>query len=80
VHFTTPITGRSSAASPTGEACETDTGFIGSGNVTHQVYINGPTDHRLKNADILDHLVELVEAEIEAAKRQEPVSGLATVQ
>jgi len=36
------------------------------------VYISGLTDHRLKDADIVDHLVELVEkkaAELEAAKR-----------
>jgi (E)-4-hydroxy-3-methylbut-2-enyl-diphosphate synthase len=53
-----------------GEARETDIGFTG-GNGTHQVYISGLTDHRLKNADIVDHLVELVEkkaAELEAAR------------
>ena len=56
-----------------GEARETDIGFTGGGNGTHQVYISGLTDHRLKDADIVDHLVELVEkkaAEIEAAKQQ----------
>src|SRR5207237_3785499 len=54
-----------------GEARETDIGFTGGGNNTHQVYISGVTDHRLKDADIVDHLVELVEkkaAEIEAAR------------
>jgi (E)-4-hydroxy-3-methylbut-2-enyl-diphosphate synthase len=38
------------------------------------VYISGLTDHRLKDADIVDHLVELVEkkaAELEAAKQSE---------
>jgi (E)-4-hydroxy-3-methylbut-2-enyl-diphosphate synthase len=44
-----------------GEACETDIGLTGGGNGTHQVYISGLTDHRLKDADIVDHLVELVE-------------------
>ena len=56
-----------------GEARETDIGFTGGGKDTHQVYINGLPDHRLKNQDIVDHLVELVErkaAEIEAAKAQ----------
>jgi hypothetical protein len=39
-------------ASRYGEPCpEADIGFTG-GNGTHQVYINGLTDHRLKNADI----------------------------
>ena len=53
------------------------------GNGTHQVYISGVTDHRLKDADIGDHLVELVErkaAEIEAAKRSENEPGLAAEQ
>jgi (E)-4-hydroxy-3-methylbut-2-enyl-diphosphate synthase len=44
-----------------GEARETDIGFTGGGNGTHQVYIGGVTDHRLKDTDIVDHLVELVE-------------------
>ncbi|QEX24283.1 4-hydroxy-3-methylbut-2-en-1-yl diphosphate synthase (flavodoxin) [Hypericibacter adhaerens] len=54
-----------------GEARETDIGFTGGGNGTHQVYIAGVPHHRLKDADIVDHLVELIEkkaAEIEAAK------------
>ena len=54
-----------------GEARETDIGFTGGGNDTHQVYINGLPDHRLKNQDIVDHLVRLVEqkaAQIEAER------------
>ena len=52
-----------------GEARETDIGFTGGGKGTHQVYISGLPHHRLKDASIVDHLVELVEqkaAEIEA--------------
>jgi len=52
----------------------TDIGFTGGGRGTHQVYINGLQDHRLKDDNIVDHLVELVEAkaaEIEAAKAAE---------
>lgn len=52
-----------------GEARETDIGFTGGGKGTHQVYIGGLPAHRLKDADIVDHLVGLVEekaAEIEA--------------
>ena len=54
-----------------GEARETDIGLTGGGNGTHMVYLGGLRDHRLKDAGIVDHLVELVEAkaaEIEAAK------------
>src|ERR1700680_3208097 len=40
-----------------GEARETDIGFTGGGNGTHQVYISGLTDPRLKDADIVHHLV-----------------------
>jgi (E)-4-hydroxy-3-methylbut-2-enyl-diphosphate synthase len=66
-----------------GEARETDIGFTGGGNGTHQVYISGLTDHRLKDTDIVDHLVELVEkkaAEIEAAKHEEKEPNLAAAQ
>src|ERR1700761_4939375 len=72
-HITTPMTLSviGCVVNGPGEARETDIGFTGGGNGTHQVYISGLTDHRLKDADIVDHLVELVErkvAEIEAAK------------
>jgi (E)-4-hydroxy-3-methylbut-2-enyl-diphosphate synthase len=72
-HITTPLTVSviGCVVNGPGEARETDIGFTGGGNGTHQVYISGLTDHRLKDADIVDHLVELVEkkaAEIEAAR------------
>jgi len=54
-----------------GEARETDIGFTGGGNDTHQVYIAGVPHHRLKDEDVVDHLVKMVEekaAEIEAGK------------
>jgi (E)-4-hydroxy-3-methylbut-2-enyl-diphosphate synthase len=56
-----------------GEARETDIGFTGGGNNTHQVYLNGAQAHRLKDEDIVAHLVKLVEekaARIEAEKAQ----------
>src|SRR5438552_71500 len=83
-HITTPLTVSviGCVVNGPGEARETDIGFTGGGNGTHQVYISGLTDHRLKDADIVDHLVELVErkaAEIEAARRigAEPTLQLA---
>src|SRR5690242_11854495 len=84
-HITTPLTVSviGCVVNGPGEARETDIGFTGGGNGTHQVYISGLTDHRLKDADIVDHLVELVEkkaAEIEAAKQQEKEAGLAAAQ
>ena len=57
-----------------GEARETDIGLTGGGNNVHMVYIDGDPDHRLKDAELVDHIVELVEskaAEIERAKALE---------
>jgi (E)-4-hydroxy-3-methylbut-2-enyl-diphosphate synthase len=84
-HITTPLTVSviGCVVNGPGEARETDIGFTGGGNGTHQVYISGLTDHRLKDTDIVDHLVELVEkkaAEIEAAKHEEKEPNLAAAQ
>jgi (E)-4-hydroxy-3-methylbut-2-enyl-diphosphate synthase len=52
-----------------GEARETDIGITGGGAGKHMVYLAGVTDHHVKDADMLDHIVSLVEAkaaEIEA--------------
>jgi (E)-4-hydroxy-3-methylbut-2-enyl-diphosphate synthase len=73
-HITTPMTVSviGCVVNGPGEARETDIGFTGGGNNTHQVYIAGQPHHRLKDGKIVDHLVELVEkkaAELEAAKK-----------
>ncbi len=52
-----------------GEARETDIGLTGGGNGKHMVYLSGVTDHHVQDADMVDHIVRLVEAkaaEIEA--------------
>jgi (E)-4-hydroxy-3-methylbut-2-enyl-diphosphate synthase len=57
-----------------GEARETDIGITGGGNGTHMVYLSGVTDHHIKDGDMIDHIVALVEAkaaEIEAAADRE---------
>jgi len=84
-HITTPLTLSviGCVVNGPGEARETDIGFTGGGNDTHQVYISGIADHRLKDADIVDHLVELVEkkaAAIEAAKRADTEAALEPAQ
>ncbi|MFO0985950.1 MAG: flavodoxin-dependent (E)-4-hydroxy-3-methylbut-2-enyl-diphosphate synthase [Alphaproteobacteria bacterium] len=56
-----------------GEARETDIGLTGGGS-GHQIYIDGERHHVLRDGNMVDHLVELVErkaAEIEAAKAKE---------
>ena len=72
-HITTPMTVSviGCVVNGPGEARETDIGFTGGGNGTHQVYVAGQPDHRLKDANIVDHLVDMVEkkaAEIEKRK------------
>ncbi|MGH6891159.1 MAG: flavodoxin-dependent (E)-4-hydroxy-3-methylbut-2-enyl-diphosphate synthase [Dongiaceae bacterium] len=72
-HITTPMTVSiiGCVVNGPGEARETDIGFTGGGNNTHMVYLAGQQHHRLKDQDIVDHMVELIEkkaAEIEAAK------------
>jgi (E)-4-hydroxy-3-methylbut-2-enyl-diphosphate synthase len=61
-----------------GEARETDIGLTGGGNGKHMVYLSGVTDHTVSSADMLDHIVKLVEAkaaEIEAAGNSAAVAA-----
>lgn len=69
-HITTPMTLSviGCIVNGPGEARETDIGFTGGGKGTHQVYMAGLPHHRLKDDNVVDHLVSLVEekaAEIE---------------
>jgi (E)-4-hydroxy-3-methylbut-2-enyl-diphosphate synthase len=53
-----------------GEARETDIGITGGGQGKHMVYLSGVTDHHVQDADMIEHIVKLVEAkaaEIEAS-------------
>lgn len=45
-----------------GEAEQTDIGFTGGGAGAGMVYLAGLTDHKIRNEEIVEHLVELVEA------------------
>ena len=79
-HITTPMTLSviGCVVNGPGEALMTDIGFTGGGRGTHQVYVAGVQHHRLKDEDIVDHLVEMVEqkaAEIEAAKAEAEAAG-----
>jgi (E)-4-hydroxy-3-methylbut-2-enyl-diphosphate synthase len=83
-HITTPITLSviGCVVNGPGEARETDIGFTGGGNGTHQVYVAGVPAHRLKDQSIVDHLVEMVEkkaAEIEAAKKEKEGAAVEAV-
>ncbi len=53
-----------------GEALMTDVGFTGGGSGSGMVYLAGRQDHKMDNARMVDHIVDLVEkgaAEIAAA-------------
>jgi len=81
-HITTPLTLSviGCVVNGPGEARETDIGFTGGGNNTHQVYVAGLPDHRLKDQNIVDHLVAMVEkkaAEIEAEKKAAEIAEAA---
>ncbi len=57
-----------------GEAEQTDIGFTGGGAGSGMVYLGGLTDHKIRNDEIVEHLVGLVEEkarEIEAARALE---------
>jgi (E)-4-hydroxy-3-methylbut-2-enyl-diphosphate synthase len=45
-----------------GEARETDIGITGGGQGKHMVYLSGITDHHVRDEDMVEHIVKLVEA------------------
>lgn len=76
-HVTTPMTVSiiGCVVNGPGEARETDIGLTGGGGGTHQIYVSGVPDHRLKDRDIVEHIAGMVErkaAEIEAARAMAP--------
>lgn len=82
-HITTPMTVSviGCVVNGPGEARETDIGITGGGNGTHMVYVAGQPDHRLKSTDVVDHMVELIEAkaaEIQAEIDAKAGDALAT--
>jgi len=78
-HITTPITLSviGCVVNGPGEARETDVGFTGGGNGTHQVYVAGVPDHRLKDADIVEHLARMVEDKVKAIEAQKAAAETA---
>ncbi len=54
-----------------GEALMTDVGFTGGGAGSGMVYLAGKQDHKLGNAKMVDHIVELVEKRAAEMQAQE---------
>ena len=72
-HITTPLTVSviGCVVNGPGEATMTDIGLTGGGRGTHQIYVGGLPDHRLRDSNIVDHLVAMIESrarEIEATQ------------
>jgi (E)-4-hydroxy-3-methylbut-2-enyl-diphosphate synthase len=63
-HIETPITLSiiGCVVNGPGEALMTDIGLTGGGNGRHMIYRAGKTDHTIAGADMVEHIVELVEA------------------
>jgi (E)-4-hydroxy-3-methylbut-2-enyl-diphosphate synthase len=60
-----------------GEALMTDLGVTGGGAGRHMVYAAGKTDHTVAAADMIEHIVELVEAKAQALRAAETAEPLA---
>jgi (E)-4-hydroxy-3-methylbut-2-enyl-diphosphate synthase len=71
-HISTPMTVSviGCVVNGPGEARETDLGITGGGKGTHMVYVAGLPHHKLKNEDIVDHLVSLIEAKAADIQRE----------
>ncbi len=53
-----------------GEAAMTDLGFTGGGKESGMMYVSGRPDHKLSNADMVDHIVAQVEEKAERLRVQ----------
>ena len=61
-HITDPITVSiiGCIVNGPGEAKETDIGLTGGGKGNHQIYVNGITDHIIRNENVADYVVKFV--------------------
>jgi len=59
-----------------GEALMTDLGFTGGGKGAGMVYVAGKAEHKVDNASMIDHIVDLVEQRARALREtREPAKG-----
>lgn len=54
-----------------GEAAMTDLGFTGGGKESGMMYVSGRPDHKLSNADMIDHIVAQVQAKADRLSQQQ---------
>ena len=60
-----------------GEAALTDLGFTGGGKEAGKMFVAGRADHNVSNADMVDHIVELVEKRAEQMRAMKEVDEVA---
>lgn len=79
-HITTPMTVSviGCVVNGPGEARQTDIGLTGGGRDTHQIYLAGRPAHRLKDRNVVDHLVALVEERAAYIERNERAEASGT--
>lgn len=53
-----------------GEALMTDLGFTGGGKGSGKMYVSGRPDHNVSNEEMIEHIVEMVEARAETLRSQ----------
>ncbi len=66
-HIKTPITISilGCVVNGLGEAAHTQIGITGGGSNRHNVYINGKPDHKVTSEELVDHIVQLIEKEVQ---------------
>jgi (E)-4-hydroxy-3-methylbut-2-enyl-diphosphate synthase len=60
-----------------GEAALTDQGFTGGGKESGKMFVSGRPDHNVSNADMVEHIVGLVEQKAEAMRRAREAAEVA---
>ncbi len=60
-----------------GEAALTDLGFTGGGKESGKMFVAGRADHNVSNADMVDHIVELVEKRAEQMRAMKDADEVA---
>ena len=60
-----------------GEAALTDLGFTGGGKESGKMFVSGRADHNVSNAEMVDHIVGLVEQKAEALRREREAAEVA---
>ena len=60
-----------------GEAALTDLGFTGGGKESGKMFVSGKADHNVSNADMIEHIVDLVEQKAERLRAQRAAEEVA---